>query len=171
MSNTSLWGTQGVLAGFNHALLFLCVSMYVGTGWSLVLFSFPIAPQLTPATYYNQFVPQVTAATHFFTYMTGLMLLCAGLMLYCERRTRLWGFPLGVLLGVVAATALTMVFIIPYNKQMSAGITDAAVLHTVLRSWMRLNVVRVLLWTAQWLCMMGYFFRKYQQANAYGNPA
>jgi len=163
-----LLGTHGVLAGLSHSLLFLCVSMYVGTGWSLVLFSFPIAPQLTPATYYNQFVPQVTEATQFFTYMTGLMLLCGGLMLYCERRTGLWGFPLGVLLGVVAATALTMLFIIPYNKQMSAGITDAAVLRTVLHHWMRLNVVRVLLWTAQWLCMMGYFFRQYQRANGYG---
>ena len=53
-----------------YAFLFLCVSMYFGTGWSLWLFSFPVTPQLTPAIYYLQFVPQVTAATEFFTQMT-----------------------------------------------------------------------------------------------------
>ena len=46
----------------NNLFLFLCTSMYLGTGWSLVLFSFPIASTLRTDTYYNQFVPQVQAA-------------------------------------------------------------------------------------------------------------
>ena len=60
----------------NKALLFACVSMYFGTGWSLVLFSFPGAMDLTPDNYYNQIVPQFTAATAFFTYMTWVMIFC-----------------------------------------------------------------------------------------------
>jgi hypothetical protein len=151
--------------GINHSVLFLCTSVYLGTGWSLVLFSFPIAPELTPDNYYMQFVPQVTAATNFFTYMTMVMIASAVVMIVAEWRSYLRWFPIGVLLGVVLATALTMIFIIPYNEQMSAGIKDAAVLREVLDKWMNLNVVRVCLWTFQWLCMMAFFFIKYVQST------
>lgn len=146
------------LLGLNHALLFLCTSMYLGTGWSLVLFSFPIAPELTPDNYYNQFVPQVTAATNFFTYMTMVMIACSVIMLIAERKTWLRWFPATVLAGVVAATALTMLFIFPYNEAMSQGITDPVQLKEILRKWMNLNVIRVSLWTIQWSCMMAYFY-------------
>ena len=147
----------------NHSLLFLCTSMYLGTGWSLVLFSFPVAPELTPDNYYMQFVPQVTAATQFFTWMTGLMLVLAGVMLWSEWRTRFRWTPVVVLLGVVAATGLTMQFILPYNAEMAAGITEPARLGEVLDRWMGLNRVRVGLWTVQWLAMMTYFALKTYQ--------
>ena len=150
-----------ILLGLNHSLLFLCTSMYLGTGWSLLLFTFPIAPQLTPDNYYMQFVPQVTAATQFFTYMTMVMLATALIMIITEWRSYLRWFPIGVLLGVILATALTIIYIIPYNEQMAAGIKDAVVLREVLDKWMQLNVIRVSLWTIQWLCMMAYFFIKY----------
>ena len=52
----------GAWLAINNLFLFLCTAMYLGTGWSPVLFSFPIAPKLRPDNYYNQFVPQVTAA-------------------------------------------------------------------------------------------------------------
>ena len=157
--------TKKVLLGINHSILFLCTSMYLGTGWSLILFSFPIAPQLTPDNYYMQFVPQVTAATEFFTSMTMLMIATAIIMIIAEWRSKLRWFPIGVLLGVILATALTIIFIIPYNEQMSAGITDAGVLKEVLRKWMNLNTIRVMLWTVQWLCMMAYFFNKYLESE------
>lgn len=150
--------------GINHSILFLCTAMYLGTGWSLILFTFPIAPELTPANYYMQFVPQVTAATEFFTSMTMLMLATAIIMIIAEWRSYLRWFPIGVLVGVIAATALTLIFIIPYNEQMSAGITDATLLKEVLRKWMNLNVIRVILWTGQWLCMMAYFYIKYLES-------
>ncbi len=141
----------------NHAFLFLCVSMYLGTGWSLILFSFPVAPKLTPDTYWLQFVPQVTAATKFFTGMTAAMLVAGLIMCWSEWRTRFRWVPIVVLLMIVAATGLTMWKIFPYNKEMDAGIHDQARLTEVLTQWMRLNVVRVSLWTVQWLCMMKYF--------------
>jgi hypothetical protein len=68
----------GAWLAINNLFLFLCTAMYLGTGWSLVLFSFPIAAKLRPDNYYNQFVPQVTAATKFFTVMTVLMAVSAG---------------------------------------------------------------------------------------------
>lgn len=141
----------------NHSLLFLCASMYLGTGWSLLLFSFPIAPQLTPDNYYLQFIPQVYAATDFLTYMTGAMIVLAIVMLVAEWRTGFRWVPVVVLAGVLASTGLTMKFILPYNAEMAAGITDPVRLHLVLEKWMALNRVRVGLWTVQWLAMMTYF--------------
>jgi hypothetical protein len=163
--------TKKTLLGLNHSLLFLCTSMYLGTGWSLLLFSFPGAAELTPDNYYLQFVPQVTAATKFFTYMTMVMLATAFIMLIAEWRSYRRWFPIGVLLGVILATALTIIYIIPYNEQMAAGIKDPLVLQEVLAKWMRLNVIRVSLWTLQWLCMMTYFFIIYlNSSHAKVNP-
>ncbi len=147
----------GTLAMLNAVLLLACTSMYLGTGWSLVLFQFPTARDLTPDNYYSHFVPQVEAATRFFTWMTMVMLVSGSVMTWTE-----WGQPAGwapivVLVGVVAATLLTTQFILPYNRRMKAGITDHDELHDVLRRWMTLNRVRVGLWTVQWIAMVIWF--------------
>jgi len=144
----------------NAAFLLACVSMYFGTGWSLVLFSFPISPQLTPANYYLQFVPQVEAATRFFTYMTGAMLASAAVMIWAEWRTGYRWIPIVVLLAVGAATLLTTTLIFPLNREMSAGIATQARLGVVLDRWMLLNRIRVGIWTVQWLVAMSYFVLK-----------
>ncbi|MGH9114769.1 MAG: hypothetical protein ACRDWW_02970 [Acidimicrobiales bacterium] len=137
----------------NDIFLFLCASMYLGTGWSLVLFSFPVAPKLTPANYYEQFVPQVTAATRFFTVMTTLMIASAVVMIVWEPTGWERSFPGLVLASIVAATTLTVVAILPDNRRMAAGISDQAELNTILRRWMRLNRVRVALWSVQWAAL------------------
>jgi hypothetical protein len=145
----------------NKALLFAFASMYFGTGWSLILFTFPIAPKLTPDNYYDQFVPQVHAATEFFTYMTMVMMACCVIFIIEEWRTNVKWYPIGVLLLVIAATLLTTKYIFTYNEQMAAGIKDPVQLKEVLGKWMRLNVIRVLLWTCQWLVMMIFFSVSY----------
>jgi len=146
-------------------MLFLCASMYLGTGWSLVLFSFPIAPQLTVHNYYLQFVPQVDTATRFFTYMTALMLALAGVMLVSEWRTRFRWVPAIVLAGIVAATVLTTRVILPLNAAMRNGITDSAVLTDVLSRWMTLNRVRVGIWTVEWTALIWYFAAQARPAD------
>ncbi len=156
------------LLTLNHAVLFLCTSMYLGTGGSLVLFSFPVEPKLTPDNYYLQFVPQVQAATHFFTYMTMLMIALAIVMSISEWHTKLRWVPIVVLLGVLAATGLTMSMIFPLNDEMAKGITDSARLHEVLSRWMSLNRVRVGIWVVQWASMMvwyGYWAKKAREAT------
>ncbi len=152
---------ENKLSIFNKWLLFACVSMYFGTGWSLVLFSFPIASTLTPANYYYCFVPQVTAATHFFTYMTCLMFICAGFWIWQDRHNKSKWYPIAILSAVVLATALTMIFIIPYNVQLANGVKDATLLKTILDKWMTLNTIRVSIWTVQWLLMVFYFANNY----------
>jgi len=155
----------------NSLLLATCVAMYFGTGWSLVLFSFPIRPQLTVSNYYLEFVPQVTAATHFFTWMTVVMMVSAVVMIVTERGSPLVWAPIIILAAAVAAaTALTVIKILPLNNLMSAGITDAAELNSVLDKWIALNRVRVALWTVQWLAMMFYFGAGLGDARRDGNP-
>jgi len=154
------------LLAVNHSILFLCVSMYLGTGWSLILFSFPIAPQLTVENYYLQFVPQVAAATKFFTYMTSLMIVLGVIMTIAEWKTGFRWVPLVVLAAVVAATGLTMIFIFPLNEAMSKGLTDPGQLKDVLSQWMFLNKIRVGLWTVQWFSLMVYFARQFIRAES-----
>ena len=146
------------LLTLNKILLLACTSMYFGTGWSLVFFSFPIADELTPDNYYMQFVPQVHAATVFFTYMTMVMMASCVIFIIEKWKSKEKLYPIIVLLLVILATALTVLFIFEYNEQMEAGIVDAVLLQEVLRKWMNLNIIRVSLWTLQWLTMAVYFF-------------
>jgi Mn2+/Fe2+ NRAMP family transporter len=139
------------------SVLLLCASMYLGTGWSLVLFSFPSRSKLTPDNYYEQFVPQVQRATRFFTWMTMVLMAAAIVLIVAEHDSAYVVAPAVVLAGVVAATALTLKFILPWNKRMAAGIRDPVELQRVLGRWMFLNWIRVSLWTVQWLAITTWF--------------
>ena len=139
------------------SVLFLCTSMYLGTGWSLVLFSFPDAKALKVSNYYDQFVPQVTRATRFFTWMTSVMSAAAVVAIVWERNSWHVAAPAVVLAAILVATGLTIKFIFPYNKRMAEGITDEAELQRVLGRWMFLNWIRVLLWTVEWVAMAAWF--------------
>lgn len=143
----------------NHCLLFLCCSIYLGTGISLVFFQFPLEPKLTPDNYYLMFVEPVANATHFFTYMTIVMLVTGVIMLVTEWFTGLRWVPVIVLLGVVAATLLTIFFIFDYNNELAAGISDPQRLKIVFANWASMNRIRVGLWCIQWLAMMYWFYR------------
>jgi hypothetical protein len=149
--------SRQVLHLFNAAVLFLGTSLYLGTGWSLVLFSFPVAPLLTVENYWLQFVPPLTEATRVLTAVTMVMLVSAVVLFWHERRTVLRWYPLIVFLGVLAAGLLTRNLIFPYNREMAAGITDPERLGEVIREWMALSRIRLAIWTAEWLAMMGYF--------------
>ena len=69
----------------SYAILFAGVSIYFGTGWSTVIFQFPTLPELNVSNYYLHFVPQVAAATGFFTVITVWSLLITPLsyLPYC----------------------------------------------------------------------------------------
>lgn len=154
------------LLSLNKILLFACTSMYFGTGWSLVFFSFPGASELTTDNYYQQFVPQVEAATEFFTSMTLVMMVSCLIFIVGEWRTVNKLYPIVVLVLVISATLLTIYFIFDYNEQMAAGIKDQAILTEVLRKWMNLNTIRVSIWTLQWLTLAIYFFRTDLKINS-----
>lgn len=150
----------------NHVVLLLCCSIYLGTGFSLVFFQLPLEPDLTPANYHLIFVAPVTAATHFFTYMTIVMLVAVVLMLATEWLSGIRWVPVVVLLCLVASTLLTIQVIIPLNKQLATGVSDPGILKTVFREWANLNRVRFALWVVQWAAMANWFYRMALQARA-----
>lgn len=149
-----------LLFALNKMLLFICASMYLGTGWSLILFSFPIASQLTPDNYYLQFVPQVKSATVFFTYMTMVMLASCIVFIISEWHSARKWYPIIVFVLVILATLLTGMYIFKYNDQMAEGIKDPVVLQEVLGKWIRLNFVRISIWTLEWLTLAVYYVNR-----------
>jgi hypothetical protein len=150
----------------NHVLLFLCCSIYLGTGASLVLFQFPLEPMLTPDNYMMIFVEPVHNATDFFTYMTILMLVLATVMLVTEWFTGIKWVPIIVLAALIASTVLTIVFIFPYNDELYAGIRDPERLRYMFHKWANLNRIRTSLWVVMWMAMMYWFYRMAWLARA-----
>ena len=141
----------------DEMVLFLGASMYFGTGWSTVLFSFPITPHLTVENYSLHFVPQVKAAVRVFTALTTIMLAAAGIMLAAEWGTGLVWVPILVAALVIGSAALTVIRIMPINRRMADGITDPAELGEALRRWKTLTSVRVGMWSAEWLALATFF--------------
>jgi hypothetical protein len=150
----------------NHVILLLCCSIYLGTGVSLAFFQLPLEPKLTVDNYYLLFVEPVTAATHFFTYMTIVMLICAVIMLATEWLSGQRWVPVVVLLGVIAATVLTETVLLPLNSKLAAHVTDPAELKTIFHQWANLNRIRIALWVIQWAAMAYWFYRMALQARA-----
>lgn len=148
---------------FSYAVLFAGVSIYFGTGWSTVIFQFPTLPELNVSNYYLHFVPQVAAATTFFTILVPLMCIICLVMLKAEWRTRFRWVPIVVLVAIVAASSVTYFLIFPINKEMAARISDAQQLKTAIDKWVQYTWYRVVLWTIEWLTLMYYFAaRAYQ---------
>lgn len=141
----------------NNALLFLCCSIYLGTGVSLVFFQFPLEPKLTVDNYYLIFVEPVTNATRFFTYMTMVMLVSGAIMLATEWFSGLRWVPIVVLAALIASTLTTIFLIFPHNEALAFGIDDPDFLRETFAAWAGLNRVRVSLWAIMWAAMMFYF--------------
>ncbi len=147
------------MAGWEIAVtmvLFLCASMYLGTGWSLSLFTLPGRRQMTVGNYYDQIIAPIARATRFFTVMTVVMIAAAVALIVAE-----WGSwyvlaPITVLAAIVGATLLTTLVIFRYNRRLKARITDEAELREVLERWAFWNWFRLALWTSQWVAMAVY---------------
>lgn len=145
------------LLAVNHSALFAAVSIYFGTGWSTAIFQFPVMPQLTIDNYYLHFIPQIDAATDFFTFLVTLMFVTCVVMIISEWRTRFRWVPILLLLAVIAATCLTYFVIFPVNDVLRAGIKDLAQLQEVVHQWIFLTKIRVAIWSFEWALMMYYF--------------
>jgi len=147
----------------SYAILFAGVSIYFGTGWSTVIFQFPTLPQLNVSNYYLHFVPQVAAATGFFTVLVPLMCLICLVMIKMEWRSGFRWVPIVVLLCVVAASGITYFLIFPINREMAARITDPQQLTVAIGRWVQYTWYRVALWSIEWVTLMYYFAaRAYQ---------
>lgn len=145
------------LIAFNDSFLLLGASMYFGTGWSTELFSVPIYPHLNAQNYTLHFVPQIKRAVPFFFTLATLMWIAAGIMIITEIRTLNVILPSIVLAMLVASTILTTRFIFPINNKLAKGVADDAELKHLLGKWIRLNRLRLSMWTSEWVAMATFF--------------
>ncbi len=148
----------------SYAVLFGGISIYFGTGWSTVIFQLPTLPQLNVGNYYLHFVPQVAAATTFFTVLVPVMCIICLVMLKEEWHTRFRWVPVVVLLAIIAASGITYFLIFPINREMAAQVTDPQRLSLAIGKWVQYTWYRVALWSLEWLAMMYYFAARAYQA-------
>jgi len=151
---------KGRLIALNHAVILWGSTLYVGVLWALHFFWFPSWQHLTVANYYDQFIPQTTAATQFFTFWVPITFLCLLVMLWSERHTRLRWVPWAGLLCLATSTSVGQFLIIPINHYLATHITDQAVLTERMTLWMFLNNIRWVTETLAWLVIMYYFVAK-----------
>ena len=149
----------------SNSLLFLGVSIYFGTGWSTAIFQFPVMPSMTPQNYALHFIPQIDAATNFFTFLVTMMVTTCIAMIVGEWKTRYRWLPIALLAAIVGATALTYFVIFPVNAILRAGITEQVTLNEVIDRWKLLTEYRVAIWSFEWLLMMSYFATKLYSAE------
>jgi hypothetical protein len=139
--------------------LLLFASMYLGTGWSLVLFQFPGAAETTRRQQFpDRFGRPVRTAVGFFSVWSLLMVVGSTVLTVAEwdQGGYRWG-PLVYLVTAVGATAFTVVFILPVNRALYVDLDDDERFRTLLVRWMRLNVVRTFIWTVEWAAIALWF--------------
>jgi hypothetical protein len=139
--------------------LLLFASMYLGLGWSLVLFHFPGAADTTRREHFpERFGAPVRRAVGYFSVQSLLMVAGSILLTITEwdEGGYKWG-PLVYLVGAIVATAFTVVFILPVNRGLYEDIDDEERFRGLLVRWIRLNVIRTLMWTVEWLAMALWF--------------
>lgn len=151
---------KALLLVLNHAYIFFGTTLYVGVLWALHFFWFPTWTKLTVDNYYDQFIPQTTTATHFFTIVVPVMFLALVVMVVTEWKTRFRWVAIAALACLSTATYVGQLHIIPVNKILATGITNQGQLSALLEKWMFLNDIRWVLLTIMWLVMMYYFSAK-----------
>src|SRR6266513_664957 len=93
-----------ILLSLNLIILWFGTTAYAGVLWALHFFWFPTWRTLRVENYYDQFIPQTTAATRFFTVVVSLMFLSLIIVIVHEWSTRLKWAALAAFLTSGAAT-------------------------------------------------------------------
>lgn len=138
--------------------LLLMASIYLGAGFSLVVFQFPGAGSITPSTFPERMGDPIKRATLTFTIQSTLMLVGGVVLAVAEWDEGGYRYaPLAYVVATLAATAWTVLAIFSVNQRLRKADVDPAEFRRLLTVWMRLNVVRFLFWVAEWLAMAVWF--------------
>ena len=142
--------------GVNHILLMFGATVYMGVLWALHFFWYPSWEVMSVDNVQDHFILPTSAATRFFTIVVPIMFVTSLIMIKLEWKTRFrWHAIIG-LLGVIGATLVGQLLIIPVNKQIAAGV-DQENLTVLLGEWMVLNDIRWIIVTIMWLALMIYY--------------
>jgi uncharacterized membrane protein len=148
-----------ILLSLNLIVLWFGTTAYAGVLWALH-FLVPNLAHSARRKHYDQFIPQTTAATRFFTVVVSLMFLSLIVIIVHEWRTRLKWAALAAFLTLGAATFFGTLRILPINHKLKEGVTDQAQLTEMHNRWINLNETRFVLLTLLWIIFVYYIFRK-----------
>ena len=65
--------------------------------------------------------------------------------------------PLVYFVATVVATTITVGLIFPVNKVLNTPTDDAVLFRSTLAKWIRLNILRTVVWSIEWLAMALWF--------------
>lgn len=147
------------LSAWLGGVCLLTASIYLGLGFTLVVLQFPGAVATTHAANFpERFGDPVRRAVALFAVMSALMLAAGGWLTareWDDDSRRL--LPLAFTALVVAATAFTVIAIVPVNRALYRPIDDEARFTGLLSRWVRLNVIRSGIWVLEWFAVAGWF--------------
>ena len=151
--------TRQTLIGLNHLLLMFGTTVYMGVLWALHYFWYPSWEVMNVTNVQDHFILPTSAATRFFTVVVPIMFVTSLIMIWLEWKTKFRVLAIIGLLGVIGATGVGQVLIIPVNETIAAGVAPAE-LTPLLERWMVLNDIRWIIITIMWLALMVYFLTK-----------
>jgi hypothetical protein len=135
--------------------LVLFASIYMGSGYSLVVLQFPGAlKSVNAGNFDDRLGGPIRRATITWTVMVILMV--AGGIVLTVHEWDHGGYRYGPLVYVVAtvvATAWTLLIIFPVNQRLRDADDDPAEFTRALSLWMKLSVVRFAFWVTEWLAI------------------
>jgi glucan phosphoethanolaminetransferase (alkaline phosphatase superfamily) len=151
--------TKALLIGLNHILLMFGTTVYMGVLWALHFFWYPSWEVMNTANVQDHFILPTSAATKFFTIVVPIMFVTSLVLIWLEWRTRFRWHAIIAFLGVLGATLVGQLLIIPVNKTIAGGVEESQ-LQGLLQEWMSLNDIRWIIVTIMWLALMIYFLMK-----------
>ncbi|TDW96750.1 anthrone oxygenase family protein [Dinghuibacter silviterrae] len=148
---------KNILIGFS----FFTASIYMGVMWALHFFWYPSWQYLNLGSVQDAFVGPTSRATSFFTILVPIMMVCCIILIITEWKKPTAWTTWVMTAGILGATLVGQLLIIPINKTVAAGVADQQTLTTLLERWMMLNNVRMAITTVMWLgCLFFCLVRK-----------
>lgn len=151
---------KNILLNLNAGYAFFTSSIYMGVMWALHFFWYPGWHYLNLGNVQDAFVGPTSEATKFFTILVPIMMVSCIILIITEwKQPARWTTWL-ITAGIVAATLVGKLIIIPINDTIAAGVADQATLNTLMERWMMLNNIRMAITTVMWLGCLFYFIYK-----------
>jgi hypothetical protein len=148
------------LLTINHVYWLAGATIYVGVLTTLRLFLYPSWRTLHPDNVHDHFTLPTEAATRFFLRAIPTWMFVAIVMIVSEWGD--WEVWLAILafLGLMTTTCVGWFGIQPINREIKAGVHDAARLDVLLNKWMRINDLRWGAVIVMWGALCCYFVAK-----------
>lgn len=152
---------KNILLNINAGYAFFTSSIYMGVMWALHFFWYPGWHYLNQGNVQDAFVGPTSLATKFFTILVPIMMVSCIILIITEWKNPVRWTTWVITAGIIGATVVGKMLIIPINQTIAAGVADQQTLNDLLTRWMDLNNLRMAITTVMWLgCLFYFMLRK-----------